>query len=140
MNIKRLLLAMAAAYAITYTSDFLVHGIWLYPDYQAAKSLWRPSAEMRSYQSWVYIAQIISVTTFVLVWAMGFGGRGIAIGIVFGLLMGMSQHVWAIVNYIAMPVPGALAAKWFVGGVGEAVVQGIAMSLIYKPAQSRTAL
>jgi hypothetical protein len=140
MNIKRLLLAMVAVYAITYASDFLVHGVWLRPDYQAAKSLWRPTEEMRSYQPWVYVAQFISVVTFVLVWAIGFAGRGIAIGIVFGLLMGMSQHVWAIVNYIAMPVPGALAAKWFVGGVAEAVVSGLVIALIYKPAQSRSAL
>jgi hypothetical protein len=140
MNIKRFLLAMAAAYAITYASDFLVHGIWLHPDYVAAKSLWRPSEEMRSYQPWVYMARIISVTTFVLVWAIGFAGRGIAIGAVFGLLMGMSQHVWAIVNYIAMPVPGALAAKWFVGGVAEAVVLGIVTALIFKAARSRSAL
>ena len=47
--------------------------------------------------------------------------------------MGMSQQVWAIVNYVAMPVPGALAAKWFVGGVAQSVLLGIVTALIYKP-------
>ncbi|HEV2841703.1 MAG TPA: hypothetical protein VGW39_10290 [Chthoniobacterales bacterium] len=130
---KRLLLAIAAAFVITYSTDFLVHGLWLRPDYLAAQSLWRPAEEMRTFEHWVTLAQLIAVTTFVILWAKGFAGRGIVMGIVFGLLVGMSQHVWAIVNYVAMPVPGALAAKWFLAGVAEAVVLGIVTSLIYKP-------
>jgi hypothetical protein len=133
MNIKRFLLALAAAFAITYATDFLVHGVWLRSDYLAAQSLWRPPVEMRTFQHWVTVAQLIAIVTFVLLWAIGFAGRGIGTGIVFGLLVGMSQHVWAIVNYVAMPVPGALAAKWFLAGVVEGVVLGIATSLIYKP-------
>jgi len=133
MNMKRLLLAMAAAFAITYAFDFLVHGVWLRPDYLAAQSLWRPPAEMRTFQHWVTVAQLIAVATFVLLWAKGFAGRDIGTGILFGLLVGMSQHVWAIVNYVAMPVPGALAAKWFLAGVAEGVLLGIATALIYKP-------
>lgn len=133
MNLKRLLPAIAAAFAITYATDFLVHGLWLRSDYLAAQSLWRPSAEMQTLQHWVTVAQLIAIATFVILWAIGFAGRGIATGIVFGLLVGMSQHVWAIVNYVAMPVPGALAAKWFVAGVAEGVVLGIVTSLIYKP-------
>jgi hypothetical protein len=139
MNLKRLLLAIVTAFAITYAADFVVHSLWLRPEYMAAKSLWRPPQEMRTFQHWVFIAQIMSVMTFVLVWAVGFAGRGIATGIVFGLLMGISQHVWAIVNYVAMPVPGTLATKWFVAGVAEAVVQGMVISLTYKPARHRSA-
>jgi hypothetical protein len=133
MNMKRLLLALAAVFVITYASDFLVHGVWLRPDYLAAQSLWRPPTEMRTYGHWVTVAQLLSAVTFVLIWAKGFAGRNIVMGMVFGLLMGMSQHVWAIVNYVAMPVPGALAAKWFVAGVAEAVVLGIVTALIYRP-------
>ena len=133
MNIKRLLLAIAAAFAITYATDFLVHGVWLRPDYLAAKSLWRPPEEMRTFQHWITVAQLIAIATFVLLWAKGFAGRGIGTGIVFGLLVGMSQHVWAIVNYVAMPVPSSMAAKWFLAGVAEGIVLGIVTSLVYKP-------
>lgn len=133
MNIKRFLLAIAAVFAVTYVSDYLIHGVWLRPDYLAAQSLWRPPQEMRTFGHWVTLAQIIAVVTFVLLWAKGFAGRDIGTGMVFGLLVGMSQHVWAIVNYVAFPVPGALAAKWFLAGVAEGVVLGIVTSLIYKP-------
>jgi hypothetical protein len=133
MNIKRLLLAIAAGFVITYATDFLFHGVWLRPDYLAAQSLWRPAEEMRTVQHWIFLAQLICVATFVIVWAKGFAGRGLAMGIVFGLLMGMSQQIWAIINYVAMPVPGALAAKWFLGGVAQSILLGIVTALIYKP-------
>ena len=133
MNLKRLLLALVAVYAVTYASDYLVHRVWLRPEYLAAQSLWRPPAEMRTFGHWVTIAQIIAVSTFVLLWAIGFAGRGIGTGIVFGLLVGMSQHVWAIVNYVAFPVPASLAAKWFLARAVEGIVLGIVTSLVYKP-------
>lgn len=133
MNIKRLLLAIAAGFVVTYATDFLVHGLWLRPDYLAAQSLWRPTEEMRTFQHWIFVAQLICVATFVIVWAKGFAGRDIATGIVFGLLMGMSQQIWAIINYVAMPVPGALASKWFLGGVAQSILLGIVTALIYKP-------
>jgi hypothetical protein len=133
MNMKRLLLAIVAAFVVTYATDFLVHGIWLDADYLATKSLWRPSTEMQTFGYWVFLAQLICVATFVIIWAKGFAGRDITTGIIFGLLMGMSQQVWAIVNYVAMPVPGAIAAKWFFGGVAQSVVLGIVTALIYKP-------
>jgi hypothetical protein len=88
---------------------------------------------MRTFRHWITLAQLIAVATFVIIWAKGFAGRDIVVGMVFGLLIGMSQHVWAIVNYVAMPVPGTLAAKWFLAGVAESVLLGIVTSLIYKP-------
>ena len=84
MNVKRLLLAIAAAFVITYATDFLVHGVWLNPDYLAAISLWRPATEMRTFQHWVFLAQLICVATFVIIWAKGFAGRDITTAITFG--------------------------------------------------------
>ena len=133
MNLKRLLLALVAVYAVTYAADLLVHRVWLRPEYLAAQSLWRPPVEMRTFGLWVILARVIAVSTFVLLWAIGFAGRGIGPSMVFGLLVGMSQHVWAIVNYVAMPVPGSLAAKWFLAGAVEGIVLGIVASLVYKP-------
>jgi hypothetical protein len=140
MNIKRLLLAIAAGFVITYATDFLVHGVWLRPDYLAAQSLWRPAEEMRTVQHWIFLAQLIGVATFVIVWAKGFAGRGLAMGIVFGLLMGMSQQIWAIINYVALPVPGALAAKWFLGGRASASFAGYSRHRTIRPMTRREAV
>lgn len=139
MNMKRLLLAIVAAFAIIFGTDFLIHGFWLNPDYEATKSLWRPESEMQAHFHWMLIAQLLCAATFVIIWAKGFAGRDIGTGITFGLLMGMFQGIWAIINYVVMPLPGALATKWFLAGVVQCVLLGIVTALIYKPDQPSSA-
>ena len=139
MNMKRLLLAIVVAFAIVFGTNFLIHGFWLNSDYEATKQLWRTESEMQSHFPWMLLAQLLSAVTFVIIWAKGFAGRDIATGITFGLLMGMSQQVWAIMNHVVMPIPGALATKWFLAGVVQAILLGIVTALIYKPAQPASA-
>lgn len=133
MNMKRLLLAIVVAFAVIFGTDFLIHGFWLNPDYEATKSLWRPENEMHTHFCWMLFAQFLCAATFVIIWAKGFAGRNIATGITFGLLMGLFQGVWAIINYVVMPLPGALATKWLLAGVVQCVLLGIVTALIYKP-------
>ena len=133
MNMKRLLLTIVVAFVIVFGTDFLIHGFWLSSDYEATKELWRPESDMNARFHWMLIAQLIGAATFVIIWAKGFAGRDIGTGITFGLLMGLAQQVWAIIDHVVMPVPGALAAKWVVAGLVQCVLLGIATALIYKP-------
>lgn len=135
MNIKRLLLAIVAGFALIFGTDFLIHGFWLVPDYEATKSLWRPESEMHSLFHWMLFGQLLCAATFVIIWAKGFAGRDIGAGIMFGLLMGLFQSMWAIVNYVVIPMPGSLALKWFFAGLVQAVILGLITALIYKPEQ-----
>jgi hypothetical protein len=135
MNMKRLLLAIVAGFALIFGTDFLIHGLWLMPDYEATKSLWRPENEMHTHFAWMLFAQFLCAATFVIIWAKGFAGRDIATGITFGLLMGLFQQIWAIINYVVMPLPGSLAMKWFFSGLVQAVLLGIVTALIYKAEQ-----
>ena len=139
MNIKRLLLAIVVAFVIVIATDFLIHGFWLARDYEATKQLWRPESEMQSHFHWMLIAQLLCAVTFVIIWAKGFVGRDIATGITFGLLMGLFQGMWAIINYVVMPLPGALSTKWLLAGVVQCVLLGIVTALIYKPEQASVA-
>ena len=133
MNMKRLLLAIVVAFVIVFGTDFLIHGFWLNPDYEATKQLWRPESEMNARFHWMLIAQLVGAATFVIIWAKGFAGRDVGTGITFGLLMGLAQQVWAIIDHVVMPVPGVLAAKWVVAGLVQCVLMGIVTALIYKP-------
>lgn len=133
---KRLLLAIIAAFAVIFATDFLIHGWWLTPDYEATKPLWRPENEMHTHFFWMLVAQFLCAATFVIIWAKGFAGRDVATGIIFGLLMGLFQQIWAIINYVVMPIPGTLAAKWFFSGLVQAVLLGIVTARIYKSERS----
>jgi hypothetical protein len=97
INIKRLLLAIVAGWGAIFATDFLIHELWLGPLYQATKPLWRPETEMHTHICWMFFAQFLIVTTFVMVWAKGFAGRSIGVAVAFGLLMGVFLQTWAII-------------------------------------------
>lgn len=133
MNMKRLFLAIVVAYLVIFGTDYLIHEVWLKPDYEATKSIWRPEADMQSRFYWLILAQIICAVTFVIIWAKGVVSGSVGNGIGFGLLMGLFQQIWALVNYAIIPMPGELAVKWFFSGLVQAVLIGITTALIYKP-------
>lgn len=138
MNIKRLILAILAGLVVIFATDFLVHHFWLGPDYEATKSIWRPDAEINTRIHWMFVAQFLSVGTFVIVWAKGFAGRSAGTGAVFGFLMGLFQQIWVLVNYVMIPIPSDLAVEWYFAGLAQAVILGIVTSLVYKPVPSTT--
>ncbi len=133
MNIKRLFLAMLAGFAVIFLTDMLIHGFWLARAYEATKALWRPEAEMHARIGWMFFAQFLCAAAFVVVWAGGLFRRTVGTGAAFGLVMGLFQQVWAIVNYVVIPMPGGLAAKWFLAGLAQAVLLGIVTALVYRP-------
>ena len=139
MNIKRLILAILVGWAVIFGTDFLIHGLWLGPLYHATQTLWRPETEMHTYICWMFFAQFLIATTFVIIWAKGFAGRSAGEGVIFGLLLGIFQQTWAIILYVVMPLPAELAVKWFLSGLVQAVLLGVVTSLVYKPAISSAA-
>ena len=56
MNIKRLILAIVVAFIVLWVTDFLIHGVWMTPDYRATQQLWRTDAEMTSRMGWMLCA------------------------------------------------------------------------------------
>lgn len=133
MNILRLLLAILIGFVLVFGTDFLIHGIWLKPDYEATRALWRPETEMGTRIAWMFFGQFLCAGCFMVIWALGFAGRSIGTGILVGLILGVFGQVWVIVNFVVMPVPGELAAKWFFSGLVQVMLLGMAAALIYRP-------
>ena len=134
MNSKRLILAIVVAFIFIFASDFLIHGIWLGPDYKATAQLWRPEAEMHTRFVWMLIAQLLAAITFVLIWAMGFAARGtVGLACAYGLLIGLAVQVTTIVTYVVSPMPPELAFKWFCSGLAQPVLLGVITFFVYKP-------
>jgi hypothetical protein len=135
MNIKRLILAIIVAFVVLWVTDFLIHGIWMMPDYRATQQLWRSDAEMSSYMGWMLGAQLLFVITFVILWAKGFASHTTKIGcaVGYGLLMGLFSGVWAIIMYVIIPMPGSIATKWFFAGIVQTILLSLVTFWIYKP-------
>ena len=137
MNIKRLILAIAVAFVFIFATDFLIHAVWLAPDYKASAQLWRPEGEMNARFPWLMTAQLLAAITFVIIWATGFAARGtLPLACAYGFLLGLAVQVTTIVTYVVSPLPPDLALKWFCSGLAQAIVLGALTFLIYKPSSA----
>ena len=134
MNMKRLIFAIIAGWVVIFATDMLIHGMWLKPDYEATKNIWRSETDMNARIAWMFFAQLLCAAAFATVWAKGVGGGSLKCGLMFGIMMGLFQQIWAIVSYVILPMPGELAVKWFFSGMVQAILLGIVTALIYKPA------
>jgi hypothetical protein len=88
MNIKRLILAIIAGYVVIFATDFLIHHVWMKPDYEATQQVWRAELEMKSMMGWFIGAQIVTVITFVLLWTRWADSAQLGCAVGFGFLMG----------------------------------------------------
>jgi len=134
MNIKRLLLAIVVGFVAVFASDFFIHGVWLRADYVASAALWRTDAEMQKHFGWLMLGQLLATTTFVVLWAKGFAGNGCRVcAVMFGLCMGLFSQATTLITYAVQPLPGIIAAKWFIAALVQGVLLGLLVSMVYKP-------
>jgi hypothetical protein len=52
--------------------------------------------------------------------------------------MGLFSGVWAIIMYVVVPMPGAIAAKWFFAGIAQTILLGLITFFVYEPKASAT--
>jgi hypothetical protein len=134
MNLKRLLLAIVVAFVFIFVTDFLIHAVWLKPDYAATKELWRPDAEMGARFPWMLTAQLLIAIGFVTVWALGFAERGnLGTAFGYGLLIGLIVQATTIITFVVSPLPASIALKWFASGIVQGVLLGLLVALVYRP-------
>jgi hypothetical protein len=134
VNIKRLILAIFAAFVFYFLTDFFIHGVWLAPAYKATANLWRTDAEMQARFPWLIAAHFVYAIAFVILWAMGFAGRFCIRGAVwFGLLMGLFFQCSTLISYVVSPLPSDIAIEWFASGIVQALLLGLITSFTYAP-------
>ena len=136
MNIPRLLLAIFVGFIFIFATDFVIHAIWLKPDYMASMHLWRADPEMMTRFPWMIAGHFLCAFAFVLIWAIGFApGGNMTVACIYGVLMGLFSQAPTLIMYVVAPMPGALMSKWFVIGMVQAVLLAIVTFLTYKPAR-----
>ena len=136
MNIKRLVLAFLAVFVFIFAFEWVFHGILLKDAYAHTASLWRPETEMMGYFHWLVMGQAVIALAFVLLFARGFTGRGVAGGIQLGILVAVLRLGLNLITYAVQPISVKIALSWSVGGLLEAAVAGAIAGAIYKQAQA----
>jgi hypothetical protein len=131
--VKRFLFAFLAAFVFIFFWGWLYNGVLLKDIYAQTSSLWRPQSETITLFHWIILGQAILVFAFVMIYASGFAGGGVAAGIRLGIMLEILAIGARMMMYAVQPLPGKLILYWSVGGLIEMIVTGAIVGAIYKP-------
>ena len=134
---KRFILAFVAAYIFIFFWGWLLNGVLLKDIYVQTPNLWRSQSEMMSLFHWIIIGQALIVFAFVMIYASGFAGGGVAAGVRVGVLLEIAAIGMRMGIYAVQPFPGKLIVYGSVSGLVEMIIVGAMVGAIYKPAPAR---
>ena len=136
MNYSRLALAAVAATVFDACYGFLVYGMLLAPEFTRHAAVYRSEEAGPAYLPLMFGGLFVAILCAAIIYAKGYeGGRGIAEGMRFGLLLGVFvAFAFSGVNYATLNIGRHLAAMVAAAGFVEWLVIGTIIGLVYKKA------
>jgi len=135
---KRFVIAFIAAFIFIFFWGWLYNGVLLKDVFAQAQSLFRPREEIMGLFHWIAIGQAGLALSFVMIYASGFAGGGIAAGIRLGIMLEILAVSARCMIYVTQPFPAKLLVLVSIGGFIEMIVAGVIVGAIYKPAPARS--
>lgn len=134
MNYRRYFLASFVVWIYFFAVEFVFHGLILTGQYEGMKHVMRPEGDMGSFFLWVILAYLILALGLCKIFIVGYQNRGVAEGIRFGLLIGITFGIsHTFINHAVFPFPQDLTFAIAIGYIVEMILAGILIALIYKP-------
>ncbi len=127
---KKVWVGAAVVFVLAVVMDYVIHNILLASAYMDTAHLWRPEEEMK--MGVMIITTAVAAFFLALIFSKGYEGKGIAEGVRYGLYTGMLINTpFAYGTYAVMPIPYSLALQWFLYGMVEFIVFGIALAVLF---------
>ena len=131
---KKLILAIVVAYVVLMGTNYLVHSIWLMPDYDAIPLSHR-SAEQIIHRFWAMaLGQFFFAAMFAYIYTRGREKKPWMLqGIRYGIVMTFMTVVpYSLSEYVVYRVPYMLAVKWMFAGGIQLIILGLIVAAICK--------
>jgi hypothetical protein len=132
MRTKRFLLTCGVLFVVAIAWNTFVHLVVLRAANASVQHLRRPDLAETAWLSLVLTVGIVVA----FVWGYGRYARngsvreGLGYGVFFALLAGLLVD---LNQYVLFPIPAAVAAQWFFGGLIEFCLYGIIVARLYPP-------
>jgi hypothetical protein len=130
---KRFVIAFIAAFIFIFFWGWLYNGVLLKDVLAQAQSLFRSREEMMGLFHWIAIGEAGLALSFVMIYASGFAGGGIAAGVRLGIMLEILAVSARCAIYATQPFPAKLLVLVSIGGFVEMIVTGVIVGAIYKP-------
>jgi hypothetical protein len=138
MNYGRLVLAAVVGLVVEVCYGFVVYGMLLSNEFAKYPAVFRSADTGPGYLPLMFAGLFVAILVAALIYAKGYeGGSGAAEGLRFGLLLGVfAALAFAAVNYGVLNIGRRLALYTAVAALVEWTLIGLAIGLVYKPAQT----
>lgn len=135
---KKVLIGFVVTFILLEVLDILIHGVILMSVYQATQNVWRPDMMQKM---WIlHIVKIVVALLVAFIFSKGYEGKGIMEGLRYGLYIGVLMSIgMADGTYAMIAIPYSLALQWFIYGVIEYTIVGVALALVFGKKETSTA-
>jgi hypothetical protein len=137
--VKRFTIAFIAAFIFIFLWGWFYNGVLLKDVFAEAQSLFRPRGEIMGLFQWIIVGQAGLALSFVMIYATGFAGGGIAAGVRLGIMLEILAVSARCAIYATQPFPAKFLVLVSVGGFIEMIVTGLIVGAIYKSATPKAA-
>jgi hypothetical protein len=135
MNYTRIVIAAVVATIVDALYGFLVWGMVLNGEFARYPAVYRPGGDLTALPL-MLTGVLVAMFFASYIYAKGYEGRpGLMEGLRFGALMGLFVGAYnAGVNYGTLRIGRRMALMYGIGWVGEWLLVGIAIGLVYRSA------
>jgi hypothetical protein len=132
---KKFWLGFVVVFVVLEILMYVVDGLLLAGAY-ASVHIWRP--DMMSLM-WVYhVITVITAFFFTFIFSKGFENKGVLEGVRYGFYIGVWLSVgMAYGTYAMVEIPYSLALQWFIYGIIEYIIAGVALALVFKGGKAK---
>jgi len=131
---KKLVTAIVATFIVLMATNYLVHSVWLMPDYDAIPLSHRNPWSMR-HRFWLLVLGQVSFSAmFAYIYTRGRENKPwMAQGIRYGILVTLLTVIpTSLTEYTVYIIPHELAIKWMVAGSIQMILAGLVVGTIFK--------
>jgi hypothetical protein len=132
---KKFLISFVALFVVCMGGGFVVHGLWLAPDYLLlVPAVMRPEAEANALMPYMLSADVMMAASMAWIYRVGRkDGDWIGQGLRFGLAIALVSSVpFFFIYHTVAQFPLDLMVKQCVGGMGVALVAGLTAAFVNK--------
>jgi len=127
---KKVLMGAIAVFVVLEVVDIIIHGVILGSVYMNMPNVWRP--DMMDKMWIMHIVKIVNAFILSFIFSKGYEGKGIWEGVRYGLYVGLMLSIgMAYGTYAMIAIPYSLALQWFIYGLIEYVIAGVALALVF---------
>lgn len=141
MNMGRLALAALAATVVDGVYGFVVYGSMMTGQFATFPAVFRSTDTQAAYLPVLFCGILVGMFAATYIYAKGYeGGTGLMEGVRFGLLIAIFNAGYVVgVNYAVLNIGRRLALALALAGLGEWLLVGATIGLIYRSASGAEA-